>query len=113
VQNRYGIDTRTADADRVLQACGELGIAFVPFFAIAGDGREQGASGTDHHEILPIARAHGATPAQVRLAWTPQHGQHVLAIPGTGNPDHLVENIAAGALRLTPAELASCTRIMV
>jgi pyridoxine 4-dehydrogenase len=30
----------------------------------------------------------------------------VLAIPGTGNPDHLVENIAAGALRLSTDDLA-------
>ncbi|WP_406064236.1 hypothetical protein [Micromonospora sp. NBC_00860] len=32
---------------------------------------------------------------------------HLLAIPGTGNPDHLVENLAAGALVLSPDELAS------
>jgi pyridoxine 4-dehydrogenase len=30
----------------------------------------------------------------------------VLAIPGTGNPDHLVANVAAGALRLTDDELS-------
>ncbi|MFH9885662.1 aldo/keto reductase, partial [Streptomyces bobili] len=30
---------------------------------------------------------------------------HVLAIPGTGNPAHLAENVAAGALRLTAEEL--------
>ena len=30
---------------------------------------------------------------------------HVLAIPGTGDPGHLVENVAAGALRLTDEEL--------
>jgi aryl-alcohol dehydrogenase-like predicted oxidoreductase len=30
----------------------------------------------------------------------------MLAIPGTGNPDHLVENVAAGAIRLTDDELA-------
>ena len=30
----------------------------------------------------------------------------MLAIPGTGNPAHLVENIAAGALRLSPDEVA-------
>ncbi|GAB2727622.1 hypothetical protein GCM10027072_22030 [Streptomyces bullii] len=29
----------------------------------------------------------------------------MLAIPGTGNPEHLVENVAAGALRLTDDEL--------
>ncbi|GGS57123.1 hypothetical protein [Streptomyces violaceus] len=32
-------------------------------------------------------------------------GQLVLAIPGTGNPDHLAENVAAGAIRLTGEEL--------
>jgi len=30
----------------------------------------------------------------------------VLAIPGTGDPDHLVDNVAAGALRLSAADLA-------
>ena len=78
----------------------------MPFFAIAGTGREAGASGADSDEVLAVARAHGATPAQVRLAWTLHRGPHVLAIPGTGNPDHLVENVAAGALRLTDEEVA-------
>ena len=55
--------------------------------------------------MLAVARAHGASPAQVRLAWTLHQGPHVLAIPGTGNPDHLAENVAAGALRLTDDEL--------
>ncbi len=42
VQNRYSIDSRRPEADDVLRACAEQGIAFVPFFAIAGDGREAG-----------------------------------------------------------------------
>jgi pyridoxine 4-dehydrogenase len=104
VQNRYGIDARRSD--EFLHTCGEQGVAFVPFFAIAGEGREMGASGTDGDEILAVARAHGATAAQVRLAWTLHRGPHVLAIPGTGNPDHLVANVAAGALRLSAEELA-------
>jgi pyridoxine 4-dehydrogenase len=37
----------------------------------------------------------------------PSANQHVLAIPGTGNPDHLVENIAADALKLSADDLAS------
>jgi aryl-alcohol dehydrogenase-like predicted oxidoreductase len=107
VQNRYGIDSRSADADDLLRLCGELGIAFVPFFAIAGEGREEGAAAGGHDgELLAVARAHDATPAQVRLAWTLQRGPHVLAIPGTGNPDHVDENVAAGALRLSPEEIA-------
>ena len=106
VQNRYGIGARRPDADDFLRACGAQGIAFVPFFAIAGTGREGGVSGTDDAAVLEVARAHGATPAQVKLAWTLQRGPHVLAIPGTGNPEHLAANLAAGALRLSADELA-------
>ncbi|MGW3246292.1 oxidoreductase [Streptomyces sp. NPDC001070] len=104
VQNRYGIDAR--ESEGLLRDCGAQGIAFVPFFAIAGDGREQGAGRAESDAVLAVAKAHGASPAQVRLAWTLRQGDHVLAIPGTGNPDHLVDNLAAGALRLTDEEAA-------
>ncbi|MFF5110908.1 oxidoreductase [Streptosporangium sp. NPDC000509] len=104
VQNAYGIGARSEDHE-FLRACGEQGIAFVPFFAIAGTGRETGASVAESEEVLAVARAHGVTAAQVRLAWTLQCGPHVLAIPGTGNPDHLAENVAAGALRLSEEEM--------
>jgi aryl-alcohol dehydrogenase-like predicted oxidoreductase len=53
-----------------------------------------------------VARRVGATPAQVRLAWTLHHAPNVLAIPGTGDPAHLAENVAAAALRLTPEDLS-------
>ena len=84
----------------------ERGIAFVPFFAIAGDGREGGKQAGEPGTILAVARAHGATPAQVRLAWTLAQGNHVLAIPRTSSLTHLAENVAADALRLTEEELA-------
>ncbi|MGW7049274.1 oxidoreductase [Streptomyces avermitilis] len=106
VQNQYGLHSPDAGADEMLRMCGEQGIAFVPFFAIAGEGGAQGSSGSEDDELRAVARAHEATPAQVRLAWTLQQGPHVLAIPGTGNPDHLAANVAAGALRLTADELA-------
>ncbi|MDH6126452.1 diketogulonate reductase-like aldo/keto reductase [Kitasatospora sp. GP82] len=35
----------------------------------------------------------------------------MLAIPGTGNPDHLVANLAVGALRLSEDELAVLDRL--
>jgi pyridoxine 4-dehydrogenase len=107
VQNRFSIDARTAADEELLRSCGEQGIAFVPFFAIAGPGREGGATGADSPELLAAARAHGASVAQVRLAWTLHRGPHVLAIPGTGDPEHLVQNLAAGALRLSAEELAA------
>jgi aryl-alcohol dehydrogenase-like predicted oxidoreductase len=106
VQNPYGVDYRRVKQDEFVRSCGEQGVAFVPFFAIAAHGREVGARTEDSDAIRTVARAHGATPAQVRIAWTLHRGPHVLAIPGTGNPDHLVENVAAGALSLAPEEVS-------
>jgi aryl-alcohol dehydrogenase-like predicted oxidoreductase len=105
VQNSYGVASRRADA--LVRTCAEQDIGFVPFFAIAGAGREQGKTGPEPEELLAVARAHNATPAQIQLAWTLHQGAHLLAIPGTGNPDHLAENVAAGAITLSDAELAS------
>lgn len=105
VQNAYGVDAPGAER-ALLRECGELGIAFVPFFAIAGARREEGAGADEDAAVRAVAEAHGASPAQIRLAWTLAQGPHVLAIPGTGNPDHLDENVAAGAIRLRDEEIA-------
>ena len=106
VQNRFSPDVRVHDD--VLAACAARGIAFVPYFSIVGEGREAGAGagGAEMEAVRAVARARGASEAQVRLAWTLQRGPHVLAIPGTGNPDHLEANVAAAALRLAPEEMA-------
>ncbi|GGW41126.1 oxidoreductase [Streptomyces lucensis JCM 4490] len=107
VQNRYGLDGPYPEGAELLRLCGERGIAFVPYYAVAGQGGERGASEVrQEEEVLAVARAHGVSPAQVRIAWTLHQGPHVLAIPGTGDPGHLEENIAAGTLRLTGEELA-------
>jgi pyridoxine 4-dehydrogenase len=111
VQNRYSIDSRRPEADDVVRACAQHGIAFVPFFAIAGEAREDGKGAGERPEVVAVARAHDASPAQVRLAWTLAQGSHVLAIPGTGNLAHLAENVAAGALRLTGSDLARLSTV--
>jgi aryl-alcohol dehydrogenase-like predicted oxidoreductase len=105
VQNRYALDRPDPATDELLRVCGEEGIAFVPFYAVAGEAGEQGATTAHDEDVRAVARAHGASPAQIRIAWTLHQGPHVLAIPGTGNPDHLTENVAAGAIRLTGEEL--------
>jgi aryl-alcohol dehydrogenase-like predicted oxidoreductase len=105
VSNRYGVDFGRVNDD-LLRSCGEGGIAFVPFFALAGEAREAGGVATTD-AAREVAARHGATEAQVRLAWTLAQGPHVLAIPGTGNPDHLAENVAAGDLALTDEDLAA------
>lgn len=108
VQNRYGLTDREDDA--LVDLCAEHGVAFVPFFAVTtsvpGAAPPDDDAAPGQAEIAKVAGAHGATPAQVRLAWTLHRGEHVLAIPGTGNPDHLEENISAGGLRLSADELA-------
>lgn len=106
VQNRYAVDRPDPVGDEVLRLCGAHGIAFVPFYAVAGAAGEHGATTAHDDAVLSAARAHGVSPTQVRIAWTLHQGPHVLAIPGTGDPDHLAENVAAGALRLTEEELA-------
>ncbi|MEV7555711.1 oxidoreductase [Amycolatopsis sp. NPDC089917] len=106
VQNRYGLADREDDA--LVDLCAEHGIAFVPFFAVTTS--LPGAAAPDsvpgEAEIAKVAAAHDATPAQIRLAWTLHRGAHVLAIPGTGDPKHLEENVAAGGIRLGDDELA-------
>ncbi len=111
VQNRFGLDHRDPATDDLLRLCGEQGIAFVPFYAVAGEAGPQGATTPHDEEVLTVARAHGVSPAQVRIAWTLHQGPHVLAIPGTGNPDHLAENVAAGAVRLTDDEVATLNEL--
>ncbi|MFF0170908.1 oxidoreductase [Streptomyces prasinus] len=106
VQNSYGLDWRRADESGLVDLCQEQGIAFVPYFAVSGLLREAAAGQEHDARVHSVARAHSATPAQVRIAWTLHRGPHVLAIPGTTNPAHLAENIAAGSLRLTEQEFA-------
>ncbi|MFI0373483.1 aldo/keto reductase [Actinomadura sp. 1N219] len=56
--------------------------------------------------VKAVAERHGATPAQVAIAWTLAQGDHVLPIPGTKKPRYLRDNAAAADLDLTPADLA-------
>jgi pyridoxine 4-dehydrogenase len=104
VQNRYSVGFGRVN-DEILRLCGELGIAFVPFFALTAESREAGGV-PDSDAVQAIADRHGATAAQVRLAWTLSRGNHVLAIPGTSSQQHLEENLQAGDLVISPDDLA-------
>ncbi|WP_320069797.1 aldo/keto reductase [Micromonospora sp. RTGN7] len=105
VQNAYGLGFRPRH-DQFVRDCAAQGVAYVPFFSIATTGREAGASGDEDPQVRAVAAAHGVSTAQLRIAWALHRGPNVLAIPGTGNPEHLVANVAAGALRLTDDDLA-------
>jgi len=105
VQNMYGIGA-SSEQEELLRICGEQRVAFVSFYSIAGTGRTAGAPADDSGTVHALARARKVSTAQVRLAWTLHRGPHVLAIPGTGDLDHLTQNVLAGSLRLSEDELA-------
>ena len=96
VQNEYGLGAR--EHDEVIDHCEAEGIAFVPFFPLAGgDGRVVGE----------IAERHGASPNQIKLAWLLQRSPCVAPIPGTLSIAHLRENLAALDLELSAEDVSS------
>jgi pyridoxine 4-dehydrogenase len=99
VQNHFHVH-HAGDMD-LLRECENLGVAFVPYFPLGGGDRP-----IDAARVEKVAARHGATNAQVALAWMLSLSPAMLAIPGTGSPAHLEENIAAANLTLTDADLA-------
>jgi aryl-alcohol dehydrogenase-like predicted oxidoreductase len=108
VQNWYSVLSR--DEEPVLEACRENGIAWVPYCPLgsAFPGRPKA---WQDPEIVAVARQLGATPAQVALAWLLRHYARTLLIPGTADPGHLAENLAAADLELPGEAVARLGRI--
>ena len=111
VQNMYNVAGGTgflakathAEVDApeaVLDLCTERGIAFLPFFPLA-----VGAYAKPHPALDAAAARHGATPAQIALAWLLARSPVMLPIPGTSSIAHLEENWEARAIRLDPQEV--------
>lgn len=130
VQSRYAMIYREHESDGVLDACEELGIGYVAysplgngFLSAAYDKNSSFEQGVDYRSFLAaykpeeqdrarplsnlvrtIAEAHGATSAQVALAWV-MRKPFVVPIPGTRKLVRLQENTAAANLELTHDEL--------
>ena len=131
LQSEYSLWERGLEAD-VLPTLRELGIGLVPFSPLGrgfltgtvpsnadlpendfrrGDPRfgienaKKNAAIVD--EVKAIATAHGATPAQVALAWVLTKGDDVAPIPGTKRVRYLEENAAATDLVLAASELSA------
>jgi aryl-alcohol dehydrogenase-like predicted oxidoreductase len=100
VQNRYSVADR--EGEDVLEACAGGDIAFMPFFPL-GIGRLAGEEGA----LAAVAQRHGATPAQIALAWLLVRSPVMLPIPGTSSFAHLEENVAAATIRLTPEDITA------
>ncbi len=97
VQNRYNVGAR--ECEDVLDVCARDGLAFLPYFPI-----EAGSLAKAKGRLADVAGRHGATPAQVALAWLLARSPVVAPIPGTSSLAHLDENIAAARLQLSEDE---------
>jgi pyridoxine 4-dehydrogenase len=98
VQNRYNVSDRASDA--VLAECEKAGIAFLPWYPLAAGAEAKGSGALGR-----VARRHRATPAQAAIAWLLARSPVMVPIPGTSSLEHLEENVAAAAMRLSAEDL--------
>ncbi|MFC9483948.1 aldo/keto reductase [Streptomyces griseus] len=136
LQSEWSLFSRDVERSAV-GAAAELGVTLVPYSplgrgfltgAFTDAGKDLAANDFRAHQprftgdnartnaallepVHKIAAAHGATAAQVALAWVQQraevHGLNVVPIPGTRKRGRLLENVAATRLTLTADELAA------
>ncbi|WP_195984645.1 aldo/keto reductase [Clostridium sp. D33t1_170424_F3] len=79
----------------------EKGIVVQGWYPLGGRGHTAELLGDN--TISAIAKVHGVSSAQVILRWNLQKG--VIVIPGSGNPDHIKENLDLFGFELTDEEM--------
>ncbi|MFI6264179.1 aldo/keto reductase [Micromonospora sp. NPDC051006] len=103
VQNLYNLADRSAEP--VLEYCERDDLAFIPWFPIATGNLARPGGPLD-----AISTAHGATPAQLAIAWLLRRSPVMLPIPGTSSVAHLEENVGAAEVRLTDDEFEALAK---
>jgi aryl-alcohol dehydrogenase-like predicted oxidoreductase len=131
IQSEWSLWTRDMEKE-VVPVCRALGIGFVPYSPLgrgflsgtigAVDDLQQSDRRRDHPRFEPeniarnralippleqVARARGATAAQVALAWLLAQGPDVVPIPGTKRVALLEQNAGAPAVALSADDVAS------
>lgn len=132
LQTEYSLWTRNPEI-AVLEACRELGVAFVAFSPLArgflsarvGMDEVEGFSKRDIRRTMPrfsaanypknlallgpfldIAEAVGCSAAQLALAWVLAKGEDIHVIPGTTSISHLHEDLDAAQVSLSTEQMA-------
>ncbi|MGC4895969.1 aldo/keto reductase [Micromonospora sp. DT31] len=103
VQNLYNLADRSAED--VLTHCERTDLAFIPWFPIATGNLARPGGPLDE-----IAAGHGASPAQLALAWLLRRSPVMLPIPGTSSVAHLEENVAAAEVELSDDEFEALAK---
>jgi aryl-alcohol dehydrogenase-like predicted oxidoreductase len=135
-QGEYSLWHRDPEQD-LLPACQQLGISFVPYSPL-GRGFLTGKlvsvetfNSQDFRKVLPrfqtdnyfknlnllenlrnMAKSKNCTLAQLALAWLLAQSESIVPIPGGTSPEHIIENVAALHISLTPLELKKLDEYM-
>jgi len=99
----YHLEERHADAG-LIPLCEELGIAFVGYSPF-GSGSFPSPQSRGGKVLAEVARAHGATPRQVALAFLTRRPS-LFTIPRSSRVEHTEENAGALKLKLSEEELS-------
>lgn len=134
MQSEYSPVVRNPEV-AVLDACRELGTAFVAFSPVArgmlaGAVRGEDYEPGDIRRFMPrfveprlsrnlelvrrfdaVAADAGITPAQLALAWLLAKDDNIVPIPGTRSTRHLEEDVAAATIALAPETVAAVDAI--
>ena len=130
LQSEYSLWTRDPE-EEVLPTLRELGIGFVAYSPLGrgflagqlkspddfapddyrrNSPRFQGENFTKNLELVErvkaIAERKGISAGQLALAWVLAQGSDIVPIPGTKRRKYLEENISAGAVAISVAEMA-------
>jgi len=99
IQNRYNVGDRQSAS--LVELCEQEQMVFLPWAPIQNLHRNR--------IVQEIAQRSEVTPRQIVLAWLLARSPSILPIPGTGSVSHLEGNVAAAAIKLAPADVASLT----
>jgi hypothetical protein len=135
LQTEYSPWTRNPEI-AVLDACRELGVTFVAFSPVgrgflAGGVRSPDYRPGDMRQVMPrflgeafeanlkllaqfeaLAAKAGCTPAQLCMAWLLQKDDNIVPIPGTGSPEHMLENAKAAEVTLSDEVMAEVDTVV-
>ena len=98
VQNLYNLGDR--QHEDVLEYCEKEGLAFIPWYPVAA-----GKLARPGGKLDTISKRHGATVAQLSIAWLLYRSPVILPIPGTSSVAHLEENVKSAEFVLSDDEL--------
>ena len=136
LQTEYSLWTRNPEI-AVLQACADLGVAFVAFSPVArgflcGDLIDVNTlDAKDIRRSMPrftpdnyaanlkllapfnaLAQDAGCSPSQLALAWLLHKAPHIIPIPGTTSVDHLLDDLGAVNVSLSAVVIEQLDKLI-